>query len=403
MDVFVARQPIFDQKQNVVAYELLFRQGRTNAYDGIDANEATLSVITNGFLEIGMQTLTDGKQAFINFTESLLTSDIVTGLPKDIIVIEILENVEITDEVVAACKKWKALGYVLALDDFEYDPKYKPLFELVDIIKVDFKLTQGYERRKIIKTVNSSHIKFLAEKVETMEEYTNAIKDGYTYFQGYFFSKPVILSAREMPSYKNSYTMLMAELSQPDLNFEKLESIIKRDMSLSYKLLKFINSASFGFKAKVDSIKHALMLLGREQVSKWIYLLALKDMGDRKPDELMRTSVVRAKFGETIAQHVGLGSRSDDVFFMGMMSLIHAITDLPMEKAISQIPISDDIKDALLGKENRFRDIFELILGYEAGNWDAFMKYAEKLNFKEETAPELYIKALEWSDEFMHI
>lgn len=403
MDVFVARQPIFDRKQNVVAYELLFRKNNNNFYDNFDADEATINVITNGFLLIGMENLTHGNRAFINFTGSLLKSDIATRLPRDIVVIEILEDVEVTEDVIEACKRLKRLGYILALDDFVFDAKYEPLIQLVDIIKVDFQLTRGYERRKIIKTINSKHIKFLAEKVETIEEYQNAISDGYTYFQGYFFSKPVIMSAKELPSYKSSYNMLLAELSKKDIDFYKLESIIKRDVSLSYKLLKFINSASFGFKNKVDSIIHALMLLGNEEVSKWIYLIALMDMGEHKPDELMRTSVIRAKFGEMIAPRVGMKNRESDMFFMGMLSLINVITDLSMEKSLSHIPIADDIKDALLGHNNKFRDVYELITAYEAGDWGRFAEFAKKINLDEAIAPELYIKALEWSDEFMHI
>jgi c-di-GMP-related signal transduction protein len=403
MDVFVARQPIFDKKQKVVAYELLFRNNLNNAYDSIDADKATIDVISNGFLLIGMESLTGGKRAFINFTESLLKSDIATKLPKNQVVIEILENVEVTDEVVRACKILKSKGYILALDDFEFDPKYEPLINIVDIIKVDFKLTKGLERRKIIEKINSKRIKFLAEKVETMEEFEYAIKDGYTYFQGYFFSKPVIMSAKELPSYKSSYNMLLAELSKKEIDFYNLESIIKRDVSLSYKLLKFINSASFGFKTQVDSIIHALTLLGKEDVMKWVYLIALKDIGENKPDELMRTSVIRAKFGEMIAPKIGMKSRESDVFFMGMLSLINAITNLSMEAAISQIPISEDIKMALTGGTNKFRDVYELITAYEAGEWNSFSTVASKLNFDEKVAPELYIKALEWSDEFMHI
>lgn len=403
MDVFVARQPIFDKKQNVVAYELLFRKNQNNFYDNFDADEATISVISNGFLLIGMENLTGGKRAFINFTESLLKSDVVTRLPRDLIVVEILENVEVTEEVIQACKNLKKMGYILALDDFVFEPKYEPLIQIVDIIKVDFKLTKGRERRKIIERINSSHIKFLAEKVETMEEYENAIKDGYSYFQGYFFSKPVIMSAKELPGYKNSYSMLLAELSKKEIDFANLENIIKRDVSLSYKLLKFINSASFGFKTKVDSIKHALMLLGKEDVSKWIYLIALKDMGDHKPDELMRTSVVRAKFGEMLAPLVGMKDSESDVFFMGMLSLINVITNVPMDIAISQIPIAEDVKLALIGKDNKFKDLYELITTYEVGDWERFSYYVKKIGFNEAKVPELYINALEWADEFMHI
>lgn len=403
MDVFVARQPIFDRHQKVIAYELLFRKDLSNFYENTDADQATLDVISNGFLLIGMENLTGGKKAFINFTESLLKTDLVATLPKELIVVEILEDVEVTEEIIYSCKKLKDLGYTLALDDFVFEPKFQPLIDLVDIIKVDFKLTLGDERREVIKKISSKKIKFLAEKVETMEEYISAIEDGYSYFQGYFFSKPVILTAKDMRSNKNNHVMLLSELSNHEIDFKKIENIIKKDVSLSYKLLKFINSASFGFKSKVDSIIHALLLLGKEDVSKWVYLIALRDMGENKPDELMRTSVIRAKFGEMLAPKLGMEGRSSDLFFMGILSLIDTITNLPMEEALSQMPINQDIKDALIGKENIFRDVYELITAYEVGNWNKFSAYATKMNFDETKAPELYVKCLEWSNEFMQI
>lgn len=403
MDVFVARQPIFDRNQNVVAYELLFRKDHNNIYDNVDADKATIDVISNGFLLIGMENLTGGKKAFINFTESLIKTDIVSTLPKDLVVVEILEDVDVNEEVISACKKLKVLGYTLALDDFIFEPRYKPLIELVDIIKVDFKLTKGIDRRRVIEKIGSSQIKFLAEKVETMEEYESAVRDGYSYFQGYFFSKPVILSSKDLPTYKNNHVMLLSELTKHDIDFNKIENIIKKDVSLSFKLLKFINSASFGFKTKINSIIHALMLLGKEDVAKWIYLIALREIGENKPDELMRTSVIRAKFGEMIASKIGMENRTSDLFFMGILSLINTIMSVPMETALEQMPINDEVKDALIGKQNKFRDVLELILAYEIGDWRRFSEYANKLNFNETYAPDLYVKSLEWANEFMQI
>lgn len=405
MDVFVARQPIFDKKQNVIAYELLFRSSKINAYPGIDADTATMNVISNGFLLFGMENLTGGKRAFINFTETLLKSDIASNLPSNMVVIEILENVEVTAEIIIACKKLRRMGYMLALDDFIYHPKYDPLIPLIDIIKVDFMLTKGRERKEVIDKISSisSHIQFLAERVETMEEYKGAIEDGYTFFQGYFFSKPMILSTKDMASTELSYNQLLSELLQDELDFHKLEKIIKRDVALSYKLLKYVNSASFGLKMKVESILHALTLLGKDDVLKWICYIALKESGGQKPDVLMSTSVIRAKFGEMLAPYVGLENRSSDLYFLGMLSLIHAIIDLPMETALAQIPIAEEIKEALMGHENWFKDVFDLMLAYESGQWDLFLALADKLALDASRAPEVYIKALEWADEFMHI
>ena len=207
MHVFVARQPIFDRNNDVIAYELLFRSGYENAYDNVDGNQATLTVIANSFYELDLKTVTNNKKAFINFTEKLIKEEIATILPCEHVVIEILETIEPTDEIIIACKKLKEKGFILALDDFVFDKKYNKLLELIDIIKVDFIITKGYERKKIFDILKiNNKIKFLAEKVETIEEYNEAMEYGYTYFQGYYFSKPTIIQAKSIPS--NKYTAL---------------------------------------------------------------------------------------------------------------------------------------------------------------------------------------------------
>lgn len=403
MDTFIARQPIFNKFQKVIAYELLFRKSLNNYYEDSDADVATMSVVSDGFLLIGMESLTGGKKAFINFTDTLLKGTIVPTLPKDLIVVEILEDVKVDDELIGACKKLKKLGYTIALDDFIFDEKFKPLIELADIIKVDFRLTKGKERKHVIDNIDNKDIKFLAEKVETIEEFREAIQYGYSFFQGYFFSKPVILFAKDFPIGKNNHVMLMSELAKPDMDFTDIENIIKRDVSLSFKLLTFINSACFGFRTKIDSIKHALTLLGKDEVSKWIYLLALKDMGKGKPDELMRISVIRGKFGELIAGKIKMSSRSSDIFFMGILSLIDAITNITMENVLPQMPIAEDVKDALLGKDNVFRSIYNLIISYESGDWIRFSNLAKELKLEEKLVPEMYLKSIEWVNEFFQL
>lgn len=204
MEVFVARQPIFDRNSDVFGYELLFRSGQNNCYDGIDENTATLKVISNSLSIIGMENLTKNKRAFINFPYQMLIDGTATALPKESVVIEILENVSPDFHIINECRKLKQLGYMLALDDFILKPEYKPLIELADIIKVDFLLTKSVERESIIKQINSKKIKFLAEKVETKEDYEQAYNLGYSYFQGYFLSKPVIIKGLDVENTKQA-------------------------------------------------------------------------------------------------------------------------------------------------------------------------------------------------------
>ncbi|MCP4146808.1 MAG: HDOD domain-containing protein, partial [bacterium] len=320
-EIFVARQPIFTTKQAIYGYELLFRSNRDNFFDqAINQDFASSKTLLDSFLLFGMQELTRQKRAFINLTKKNLLKDYVSAVPHGEIVVELLETIEPDEATVAICKKLKKNGYILALDDFIFEEKYAPLIEVADIIKVDFMATKGEERRKVIKDVAAPHIKFLAEKVETPEEFDQAVDAGYTYFQGYFFSKPVIVSRTDLPSYKLNLILLLKELLRPDLNLEKVERIMQRDVSLSYKLLRFINSAAFGFHTTIRSIKHAITLIGIAEFKKWMSVIVVSQIGSEKPDELMQQSIVRAKFCELIAEHLKMVKA--DAFLMGMFSLL---------------------------------------------------------------------------------
>ena len=401
MDVYVARQPIFTKKLDVYAYELLFRVGKENVYIDIDGDRATSSVITDSFLVIGMDSLTRGKKAFINFTQNLLMDETATILPKDSIVIEILEDVKPSKGVITACRKLKELGYILALDDFVFDTKFVPLIELATIIKIDIKLSGEDEVRALIKKYSTQGIRFLAEKVETQEEFESVVNMGYTYFQGYFFSKPVIISSKEIPDNKLNQLNILQEINRPEIDFNEIEKVIKRDVSISYKLLRFINSAFFGFNTEIHSIKQALVLLGIREFKKWVSLIVLRGLGGDKPEELLVSSVVRARFCELIAQEGDLKNRSSDLFFMGIFSMIDTFMNRPMEEILEKLPLSEDINGALLGDEGHLRDFFELVLAYEKGDWDKIFVHADKLKIHQPGLHDKYIKSLEWANQLL--
>lgn len=400
MKIFVARQPIFNRKEKVIAYELLFRSGDIGTYDAEDDDEATVSVISGAFLLLGMEKTTDSKRAFINFTRNLLKRDIVMHLPPQSVVVEILENIEPDDEIVEICTKLKKLGYIIALDDFVFSEKFQHVIELADIIKVDFLVTLGEERGNIIAAVNNSHIKFLAEKVETRADFEQAVSLGYSYFQGYFFSKPEILSEEDVPSYKVQYIRILQEIHRTDLDYGRMEEIIKHDVAFSYKLLRYINSAHFGFRQKVTSVKHALVLLGKRQVEQWISLLILRELGRDRPEEIMVLSVMRAKFGEILVQKMDLQKLSSDAFIMGMFSLLDCLLNRPMVDILKDLPIAMEVKNALLGADNQLGNIYNLMLSYERGEWSNFSYYAKKCNIAEEEVPDLYLQSFQWVETF---
>ena len=395
MEVFVARQPIFDLHQKVYAYELLFRSGfEQNFFDNSDGDASTKQVLTNSFLSIGMDTLTNGKRAFVNFTRKLLLDQVASIFPKDLMVVEILENVEPDEEIISACKNLKDLGYLLVLDDFVFAPGYESLIDLVDIIKVDFIQTQGPERGTVIHDVGASRIKYLAEKVETQEDIEQAVDFGYSYFQGYYFSKPRIIVGQDVPAYKLTYLQILIEINRPEVNFNELEKVFKQDVSLSYKLLNYMNSAHFGFYSKIRSIKHALSLLGISESKKWLSLFALQVIGKDKSEELLSMSLIRANSCEMIAL-IGIKNRASELFLMGLFSMIDALLDQPLEEILAKLPLANDIKKALLGEKNQVRDVFELVVSYEKGDWANVSEYGARLGIKETKLIDIFLKALE--------
>jgi len=397
VESFVARQPIFDTQQQVFGYELLFRSGMKNVFTNTDPDQATSKVISDSYFLLGIPTLTGGKRAFINITRDVLLNEYVYLIPKESVVVEILETVEPDAEIVAACQKLKQAGYLLAVDDFVYDEKYNALLKLVDFIKIDFLATKGEGRKTLVDQYASSGVRFLAEKVENPDEHKEALDLGYSYFQGYFFCKPTIISGKDIPAYKLHYLRILQVIHRPEIDFKSLEEIIKHEISLSFKLLRYINSAYFGLRNKIASITQALTLLGENEVKKWISLIALASMGQDKPEELIVQAMIRAKFCESLGASVGFVQRTDNLFLMGMFSLIDTVLSRPLAEILREIPIADEIKDALLGEKNRLRDIYEFALICEKGDWDKLPDQTARVGIKEARAYQLYLDALKWS------
>lgn len=399
MQVFVARQPIFDRRQHIFAYELLFRQGQENYYSAADGDQATSQVIVNSFWLIGLSTLTGGKRAFVNFTANLLKNEIVTMLPADQIAVEILETVDPTADIVEACRKIRNLGFLIVLDDFVFEPRFEPLMELADIIKIDFQITGIEEQITLIEMCKGKNIRFLAEKVETPEEFHQAMELGYTYFQGYFFSKPIIVAGQSIPKNKTVNFRLLQQISSSLLDLDKLEKLIEKDVFLTYMLLKYINSASFGFRASIRSIRQALALLGVKEAVKWAALIVTRELAQDKPQELVVISVMRARFCELLANEAGYKERGSDAFLLGLLSLIDALLDRPLADVLAELPVTPDVRAALLGTAGLFQDIYQLSLAYEQGNWQAVIIYADRLNIAEARLPVLHVNSLAWYKE----
>ncbi len=397
MEVFIARQPIFDKKKNVYAYELLYRTGERNVSGVIDGDQATSSVVGNALMLAGLETLTQNRLAFINFTKQLIIDEIPTVFSNENLVIEILEDIVPDPEFIASCKRLKEKGYTIALDDFVLDYPYESILDLADIIKVDFLLTTPQERKMIIQKYGNRNIRFLAEKIETLEQFEEAMDYGYAYFQGYFFSKPVIMKHTDIKPASLNYIKILEELDSDVPEYERIASVIEADVSLSYKLLRLINSAAFYTNSRVTSIKHALVMLGFKEIRKWISIVMLRELAEGKPDEIIRVSLLRGRMGEILSNQFDLESRRTEVFLMGMFSMIDTLMGQSMENALTVLPLEDDVKAGILGEKNAFSDLFRIVTAYEKGNWDYLFLKAKAYDVGLNVFPDAYIEAAKWT------
>ncbi len=397
MERFIARQPIFDRQQNIYGYELLFRSSLDNYFDGSDLDNASSSVIANSFLLFSIEEMTDGTRAFLNTTHNTLKSGYIYALPQDSVVIDILQPLIPDPELVKTCRQLKRAGYTLALDDFTYQPEFESLLDCVDLVKIDLLNNSPEDAAEYAELLQDKGKKLQAIKVETHQVFELALKMGFDYFQGYFFSKPAVLSRKDIPANRLKYIQILKEVNAVELDFQRLSEVIQGEMSVSFKLLKLINSAAFGMPNPVRSIKQALGLLGSREIRKWASLISLTGMADEKPNELVIYSLARGKACELIAGHVGMLSRASDLFLMGLFSLLDAIVDRPLADILEEIPFEEDLKAALLGKEGRPKRVLDLVIAQEMGLWNILSAYAKSLNMPENALQEIHIEAVQWA------
>lgn len=403
MRKFVARQPILDAKENVFAYELFFRAGLEAFFQSEDPDRASSSVVIDSFLLFGLQKLTNGHRAFLNFTRNLLLRGYATLLPNDQVVLEVLETASMDMDLLRACKELKKQGYLLALDDFVLSRELQPLTTVADLIKVDFLMTPPKVCRELARSYGPRGIAMVAEKVETREQFRMARDMGYNYFQGYFFSKPETLSGRELPAFKFNYLWLLQAINREEYDFAELESIIKREPSLVYRLLRYLNSALFGFAVEIKSIRHALALLGIDELRKWTSLVALSGMGEDRPSALMNAVVTRARFCEGLAPLAGLSERKLDLFLLGLLSMIDTVLERPLSDILQQLAVSPDVKTALLSGKSPLSRILDLVIATEQGQWSKVAFLSGELHIPENQVTEVYLQSVQWGHDVFHI
>jgi c-di-GMP phosphodiesterase len=393
--IFIGRQPIFDSKLKVAGYELLFRSADVEAYDGLDGDKATSQVINNALMEIGLDDIIGENPAFINFTKELLINGLAELLPPDRVVLEILETVEIDDELIEGVKKLVDAGYVIALDDFTFSDEWMPLIKLAKIIKFDVMEHNLESIKSQLQKFEGRNIKLLAEKVETQDEY-NVLKDeGFDYFQGYFFSKPDVISHKALSSDSISLLQLISQIQKPDIEVDAIENLISQDVSLSYKLFRCVNSAAFGLKNKMNSIKQAVVYLGIQRLKNWVCLLAMSG-NPNKSSELIQVGLVRAKMCELIANENDLPDK-DSFFVVGLFSILDAILDQPLIEVLEKMPLEDSLNNALINNDGEMGKALLCSKSCEQCIWNEI----EFPNIGKERLYEIYREAMIWSRQSM--
>ena len=399
--LFVARQPIFLSDRKLAAYELLFRTSAANVFPvGVDPDKASIDIIGHAVGVFGLDALI-GPQAgaYINVTRRVMVESLYAILPPERFVLELLETLQPDAELIGACQSAKQAGYTVALDDFAEQPELEGFLPHVDVVKVDFRQADSDARKRISQRFAGTRVRLLAEKVENEADMQEASKLGYTHFQGYFFCKPEIVSRRDVPVSKLVYLQFLSELNRPSLDFARLERVIKQDVALSLKLLRYLKSAAFGWRTEVTSIKHALALLGERPFRRWASVLALASLSLDRPQELLAMSLARARFLEALGPEIGLSARALDLFLLGLFSLMDAVVQRPLPDLLAEVSLPTDLIDALnpSGKPGKMRSALELAVAYERAQWDVVDTTSKQLGAAPDKLPKIYADAVSWA------
>lgn len=391
----VARQPILDVSGRLHGYELLFRQSANATNFQGDGVSATRSVLDNSLL-FGLEHLTSGKLAFINCTQESLERQLVTVLPSRQAVLEILETLDPTQQLFEACQSLKTAGYRLALDDFVWKPEWDRFLTLADYIKVDLSITTGSQRAALISHAGSLPIRFIAERVETQEDFENSRREGFHLFQGYYFCRPVLMQHPAVPANRLVHIEMLGLLQDPVLNMHKVATLIKRDAALTFRLLRIANSALYGATAEITSIRQALVMIGDLMFRRIAMLAIANELGGGHNTELLRMAYTRSRFCELAAPFAGLDA--SEQYLLGLLSLLPAMLHITMEHFVKTLPLRPPLRSALLGEANREGILLSWLLSYESVQWSECDAIASASKLETQKWPHLYAEAVAWAE-----
>ena len=388
-NLFIARQPILDRDEQLIGYELLYRASDTDVAVFEDGKLASTQVILNSFLDIGFDNLVGSTLAFINITEDFILNDSLTPMYEKFSVLEVLEEVKPTELVIKGVQRLKDKGYRIALDDFKYAPEYDKLLKLADYVKLDVIELNEEQIVQELEHLKGFDVKIVAEKVETQEVYEFCNKLNFDYYQGYYFSKPKVISYKSIPSNKLVVINLLRELNKEDFDFSEIEIAMSQDATLTYKLLRYVNSAAFSNRKEINTIKDALALVGGDTIRKWATLIIMMQLVDGKPHALLVSALVRARMSEILESDY-----TGEMFTIGLLSLLDALMDVPLEDLLDELTLSSHIKFALLDYAGDQGKVLLNVIHYEQGQWDKLIINNDDV----QKYFDAYTEAVEWSD-----
>lgn len=398
--MYIARQPIFDKKKDVYGYELLFRNSTTSmAYTGTSAESST-AVVLGGLFELGVEKIVGNKKAFVNFNYNSLLSNSIELVDPSTLIIEVLEDVEVDNRLIRRLESLHKEGYRIALDDFVHSIKDFKIVPVADIIKYDLIATPLNTIKDEVREALNRKKVLLAEKVETEEEFIEARKMGFHLFQGYFFSKPVIVAGLKGKKPNITiYRRILNELHSEDPSFRVLSEILETDVSVAYRLLNIVSKKDDNIQ---KGVKSALIKMGLSDFERWVHIMMLQDLSVNKPNELIRIALIRSKFGELVSNNCGiLYPRASEISLMCLFSVLDAMLDLTMEEAMNDLLISDDIKDALIKGEGALVPVLKLAEAYEQGQWTEIDILSKQLQIDSNRLVGWYMDSINWTDKIM--
>lgn len=392
---YVGRQPILDRQYKTVAYELLFRNANPSDSSTSDA-VMTAQVLVGGLMDLGIDKISGNLPVYVKASREMLLGGIASQFPPKMLGIQLSPDMDIDDEILAVCREMRQQGRSMMLNGFPDSSEKEALLHVVDSVKLD--MQSNADLSGIVEQLRPHSLRLVAGKVENREDHEHAMDLGCTSFQGYFFCKPEVVEGKTLPDSKLSVLQAMRQVMTAEA-ISDVEEIILRDVTLSYRLLKYINSAAFGMRRKIESVQQALSLLGLANIQQWLSVMLLATVGSEKPRELIKVTLLRGRVLEGIAE-LSNPKRKADYFILGLFSLLDTLLGIPMRDALDKLYLPDDIREGLLDPESPKGKVLALVKALEDDDWGLVDEYCRDMDIKCGDLVSIYTKAMHWVDEY---